>query len=164
MVFSPRAGRTARCQPTHTGRDRALSRAAAGSELHRAACAAFRGQPSALGAAGPPRSAAPSPLAAWQPGTSPSSAATTRPPAFRTPSPVSRSPHPALLIPRPVPHPALRGSAAPPSGRSVPREAAAFPPRGRGSLRPHRHVGGSCFCRSLAVLRCWVCAQVFVLC
>lgn len=163
LVFFPSSGRTARCQPTDTGRDRAQTGTAAGSELRKAASAASRGQRPALGAAGSPRSAAPSPLAAWQPGTSAGSAATTQPlvsrppyPISHIPSPVPRSPYP-VLIPQPVPAPrsAGLGSAAQrplrpagAGGLSAARAGLpqAAPPSWRGS--------GCCFCPRLAVLDC----------
>lgn len=164
LVFFPSSGRTARCQPTDTGRDRAQTGTAAGSELRKAASAASRGQRPALGAAGSPRSAAPSPLAAWQPGTSAGSAATTQPLVSRPPYPISLPPYPVPPIPfssrSPFPHPALRDSAAPPSGRSVPREPAASPPRGRGSLRPRRHLGEVLGAAFAPGLRCWTVSRL----
>lgn len=143
LVFFP-----ARCQPTDPGRDRAQAGTAAGSELRKAASAASRGQRWALrdlrhrqrrlhpppGSRGPPVSRCPHPVAHIL--------FPTPYPVPDIPSPVARIPFPSLS---PFPHPAPRVSAAPPSGRSVPRDR-----------RPPHRAGGAPSGRAAILAGLWV--------
>lgn len=152
LVFFPSSGRTARCQPTDTGRDRAQTGTAAGSELRKAA-SAWRCGITAIGSAVSTRRLAAGNVGRLG-GHDPASRIPS--PVSHIPSPVPRSPYP-VLIPQPVPAPrsAGLGSAAqrplrPAGAGGLPAARAglpqAAPPSWRGS--------GCCFCPRLAVLDC----------